>query len=250
MTKEKVSVVIDSNEASQNLEMTEIFVLHEDVEDYSIEPMDEGDIKIGNCLFERKTPSDFASSLQEGRLKEQVERMGGRDMNSFILVEGDMKDFDNLPHTQIPAKSLRGMVSSIIVRNGIPVVFCSEPNTLADIAVRLARKTVEDPTGVQTKTTETVKEPTFMENLFLGIDKIGYETAQKLGNEFESLEYVYNATVEELQEIDGVGPNLSENIYSSIHGGQNEGSKDSDGGSESEDENVEESKDSVEIVTI
>lgn len=240
MSKEKVNVIIDSNEASQNPKMTEVFVLHDEVEDYSIEPLSEGDIKIENCLFERKEPSDFASSLQEGRLKEQTERMGGREESSFILVEGDMSDFNNLKHTQIPAKSLRGMTASIIARNKIPVVFCSKPETLADMAVRLARKTVEEPSGVQTKTTETVKEPSFMENVFLGIGGIGYKTATKLVEKYDSLSSLQNTTIEEIQEVEGVGSKTAKEIYEKIE------STDSNG----ENNNEEEGEESVEVVTI
>lgn len=239
MSKEKVKPILDSNEASQNPEMTEVFILHEDIEDYSIEPLDEGDIKIGDCLFERKESSDFASSLQEGRLRDQVERMGERDMNSFILVEGDMDDFENLSHTDIPAKSLRGMVASVIVRNNIPVVFCSNPRTLADMAIRLARKTVEDPTGVQTKTTDTMKEPSFIENLFLGIDGIGYKTAQSLADEFTNLESVYKAEKDDFETVSGIGSKTASKIHQNIHN-----DKDSSESDATEDD------DSVEIVTI
>ena len=151
-----------------------------------------------------------------------------------------MKDFENLQHTQMPATSLRGMTASIIARNKIPVVFCSEPQTLADMAVRIARKTVEDPEGVQTKTTDTVKEPTFMENVFLGIEGIGYETASALANRFKSVQMLHNATVEEFQEAKGVGQGLSEKIYQHINTDDDTTENDS----QSNDE------DSVEVVSI
>lgn len=228
MSKERVYVVIDSNEAAQNLDLTEILVMHEDIEDYRIEPLDEGDIHIDDCIFERKTPADFASSLQEGRLRDQVERMAGRQENTFLLVEGDMRDFENLTGTDIPAKSLRGMVASIIVRNRIPVVFCSEPETLADEAVRLARKATEEPTSVQAKTTDTVREPTFMENVFLGIDGIGIETAEKLAQKFSSLSLLTSATREELEEVEGIGSKRVEDVLRCV--GSEETSDDSDDG--------------------
>lgn len=220
MSQEKVVVTIDSNEASQNPELTEILVMHESIEDYRIETLNEGDIKIDNCLFERKTPSDFAQSLQEGRLKEQVERMGGReDAHSFVLVEGNMEDFDNLEHTQIPPKSLRGMTASVIARNNLPVVFCSNHKLLADTAVRLARKVKEEPTVVQTKTTDTVKEPSFIENLFLGVEGIGMDTAEKLSERFNSIHSISEAQVDDFKSVKGIGTKRAEKLYEVINSG-------------------------------
>lgn len=221
--KEKVNVVIDSNEASQKPKLVQVLALHEDVEDYQIKPLDEGDFLIDNCMFERKTPSDFASSLQEGRLRDQIERMAGRDMKPFVMVEGDMTDFDNLEHSQIEAKSLRGMDASIEMRNNIPVKYCSKIEYVADMAVRLARKEKEEQTVTQASQTEAVKDTTFIEDVFRSIEGVGMKTSMKLSKEYESLPEALEATREELQQVDDVGPSTSEKIYSALHNKQNDG---------------------------
>jgi len=216
--KEKVEVVIDSNEATQKPKLVEVLALHEDIEDYEIKPLDEGDFIIDNCMFERKTPSDFASSLQEGRLRDQVERMAGREEVPFILIEGDMRDFDGLEHTDIPSKSLRGMDASIELRNNISVKYCSEIELLADVAVRLARKEKEEVTAVQTHQTDAVKDTTFLERVFLAIDGIGPKTAETLSEQFESLSDAIECNSEDLESIEGVGPETSKDILKSLHG--------------------------------
>lgn len=228
--KEEVNVVIDSNEAAQNPDMTEVFIMHEDVEDYLIEPMSEGDIRIDDCLFERKAPSDFASSLQEGRLREQVERLGSREEASFILVEGSIGDFENLSHTDIPAKSLRGMVASITARNNIPVVFCDDGHTLADMAVRLARKTKEATTPLQTRSTDAVEELDFVENVFRSVEGIGVETAKVLGDEFKSLEQVLSASEEDFMKVDGIGQERATKLLNTIQGPEKESETESNDG--------------------
>lgn len=215
-----MSVVVDRNEASQNPELTEILVLHEDIEEYDEKTLSEGDIRIQDCLFERKTPSDFASSLQEGRLREQVERMGGRKVQSFLLIEGDMSDFDSL-HSNIDSKSLRGMIASIAARNRIQVIFCSDAKLLADTAVRIARKVTEEPTTIQTKTTDSVKEPTFIENMLMGVEGVGYKTAQKIAERFSTVESLHNADCEEFSQVDDVGEVTANKISQSIHNTDN-----------------------------
>ncbi len=214
--KESVSVVVDINEATQNPGLTEILVLHEDVESYTEEDLEDGDILIENCIFERKTPEDFASSISNGHLKDQVERMGGRDMKSFVMVEGNMEDFDSLNYGP-PAKSCRGMDASIEMRNNVPVKYCSTPELLADMAIRLARKEKEEPITVQTTSTDSVKDPTFMQNFFLGIEGIGIETAQDLANHFNSIESALKANKSDYQSIEGIGSKTANKIYSAIH---------------------------------
>lgn len=228
-SKQKVNVIIDSNEESQNLKSVEIFVMHEDVESFNIEPLETADFIIEDCMFERKTPSDFAGSLKKGRLREQVERMSESDYRGHVLVEGDMEDFENLEHSEMPAKSLRGMTASIMGRHGIPVIFCSSPENLADIAVRIARKTVEDVSEVHVKKDETVKEVPFIVKFFMNFDGIGLETAETLSEEFESLSSVLKADKQDFQKVDNIGPKTAESIINTLEKEANDQTGDSDG---------------------
>lgn len=215
--KETVEVTIDSNEASQCPELVEVFALHEDTQDWEIKPLPEGDFIIDNCIFERKTPSDFASSLQDGRLRDQVDRLAGRDMIPYIVFDGNMEDFENLSHTNISPKALRGMVSSIERHNKIPTKFCSNNKTLADVSVRLARKEKEDPSVSEARQTEAIKDVSFIEEVFLAIDGVGVKTAEKLANRFETLEAAINAAQSDFKEVDDVGDVTSETIYNTLH---------------------------------
>lgn len=223
--KEQVQVIIDSNEEAQNQELTELFVLHEDVERFNIEPLETGDFIVEDCMFERKTPSDFAGSLKKGRLREQVERMSQSGYHPFVLIEGDMSDFSNLQYTQMPSKSLRGMTASIMGRHGIPVVFCSEGKYLADIAIRIARKTVEEPSQVHVSNSDTVKEAPFIVKFFMNFEGIGLETAEKLAEEFNSVQSAVDASLSDFTEVDGVGDTTASTIHSEVHNTDN---KDSD----------------------
>lgn len=233
MSKEKVNVIIDSNEASQKPKLVEVFALHEDTDDYEIKPLDEGDIIIDNCIFERKTPSDFASSLQEGRLRDQIERMAGHEEVPFVLIEGDMNDFENLKHSDIPAKSLRGMDASIEMRNGISVKYCSKIKTLADMAVRLSRKEKEEVNVTQARQTEAVMDTSFIERVFLSIEGIGPKTAGNLSEYFSSVPEAVEAEAKEFENVEGVGPETSEKIYTSFHSNCGNGDEKKDNENES-----------------
>jgi Fanconi anemia group M protein len=224
--KEQVSVIIDSNEEAQNQQFVENMVLHEDVEDFTIEPLETGDFIIEDCVFERKTPSDFAGSLQKGRLREQVERLGAGNNSPYVLVEGDMDDFSDLEHTNIPPKSLRGMTASIMARNKIPVVFCSDAGNLADVSVRIARKSVEDVNEQHVKT-DAVQEVPFITKTFMNVEGVGLRTAKDLADEFSTVKQAIEAETEELQRVDGVGPKTAESIYQALHNESDDTEKES-----------------------
>jgi Fanconi anemia group M protein len=224
--KEQVSVIIDSNEEAQNQQFVENMVLHEDVEDFTIEPLETGDFIIEDCVFERKTPSDFAGSLQKGRLREQVERLGAGNNSPYVLVEGDMGDFSDLEHTNIPPKSLRGMTASIMARNKIPVVFCSDAGNLADVSVRIARKSVEDVNEQHVKT-DAVQEVPFITKTFMNVEGVGLRTAKDLADEFSTVKQAIEAETEELQRVDGVGPKTAESIYQALHNESDDTEKES-----------------------
>jgi len=219
--KEQVEVIIDSNEISQKPKMGEVLILHEDVEDYQIEPLETGDFIIGNCIFERKSPNDFAGSLEEGRLREQVERLAEREEVPFVMVEGNVEDFENLTHTDIPPKSLRGMDASIEMRNNISVKYCSKIETLVDLAVRLSRKQKEEMTNSQARQSGAVRDTTFLEDVFRAIDGIGIKTASNLSAEFSDLSDAINSTRERFETVEGVGPETSEKIAAHLHSNDN-----------------------------
>lgn len=214
--KEKVSVIIDSNEESQNVKAVESFVLHEDVEEFTIEPLETGDFIVEDCIFERKTPSDFAGSVKKKRLREQVERMAEDERRAWVLVEGDMSDFDDLEHTNMPPKSLRGMDASIEGRHGVGVKYCSNAGNLADIAIRLARKTIEDPSQIHVSNAKTVKEAPFIVKFFMNFDGIGLETAEELAKEFETVQSVLEADVSDLKRANGVGDKTAKTIIETL----------------------------------
>lgn len=217
MSKAEVEIIVDSREPDG---VVETLVLHEDIKDFEVKELPEGDIIVEDCIFERKTPSDFASSVEDGRMREQIEMLAGKKkegMSPHILIEGDMSDFAGLKHTNMPAKSLRGMVAAIIERNKIPVTFCSTPEYVADMAVRLARKDIE-PASVEAKQTGAVKEATFIEKLFMAVDGIGYQTATELASHFESPTMVVRAGKEDFKKAEGVGEKTAEEIVNTLQG--------------------------------
>lgn len=107
------------------------------------------------------------------------------------------------------------------------------------MAVRIARKTEEEPTTIKNSPADTVKELSFLENLFMGIDGIGMETAENLAGEFTSIQSVCEASEEDFASVKGVGRKRAKTIHESVHVSSKETSKEKD---------VEE--DAVEVISV
>jgi len=213
----KVDAIVDIREPPELVEAVET---HEDVESVTLDKLETGDIIIRNIGFERKTPSDYASSLtgkSDRTLANQIEKMKQGFDHSYILVEGDYIDMERLPHTKINPKSLYGSTASTEARHGIPVKFCSNMELLVDRAVRLARKHNEEPVSSNINLNSVVgnSEP-FAMRVYGCIDGIGESTAELLHEHYPSVESIFEASKGDLLDIDKIGESRAETIIESF----------------------------------
>lgn len=188
--------------------------------DLLVQP-DENEVEV---LVERKTPSDYASTLmgKEGtRLDEQIQKLVDHDGPAYILIEGNQEDLRSLTGTNINAESLVGSVASTDVRYLDGVRFCSDADGLVDMAIRLARKHVEDPSTSSLQASTVDKEAGFVKRAFGSLDGVGPETANILERRYRSLAEALSADVEDLTEIDGIGEKRAKSIHRQLHAGEN-----------------------------
>lgn len=100
---------------------------------YEIQQMDLADIEIRGTkgqrfLFERKTVSDLAASLQDGRFKDQKDRLLGvleREPKTAIayILEGGMAGSDSQKvHGRVTMGMLRTLLNTIQLRYRIPII--------------------------------------------------------------------------------------------------------------------------------
>lgn len=197
------------------LGVSEALYEYECIVDTKLNEMPAGDICIGRVGFERKTPSDYASSLTEGRLDEQVAKMGDNYDHAYILVEGSLSDLLRLEHTRLMGTSIRGSVASITARdNGVnAVLFVDDEENLIDLAVRLALKHDTDPTTRHLPPDELGSDVATDVKMYAQIDGVGPETAEALAIAFDSPKDCIVAGPSTYQFIEGIGPKTAQNIH-------------------------------------
>lgn len=215
--RKRVDVQVDVHEPTA---VVEAVMEHEDVEEFELTELDSADIVVdGRIGFERKTPSDFASSMTEedNRLRDQVERMVEDYDAAFVLIEGNLSDFSYLSHTNVEDTSLRGFIASIEARYGVSVVLCDKRDLLVDMAVRYGRKHVEDPPK-ELKIESSVERNAPVVKRMLGcVDGVGSDTADTIFQKYQTIPDLLAAIDGDLlEDIEGVGPKTAENIENAL----------------------------------
>lgn len=212
MGKRTVRAIIDDREPE---DLIAAVATHDEVEDWRVERLEIGDVQFedSDIVVERKTPADYNSSLMTGHLGSQCERMSQISGNSYVLVEGDIEELYEREYGEMPPEAVRGSMASLMVRKNVPIIPVADQGALVDLSVRLARKSIEDPTTSRLDSgTVSVGEP--LTKRFFGLIKgIGPETADALYDEFDTVEKALSAEPERFQTIDGIGPKTADKIH-------------------------------------
>lgn len=192
---------------------------HPDVASVEVIRLSAGDLAIDGVGFERKTLRDYVGSAM-GRsgpdLDDQVRRLVERYDHAYVLLEGNLDDVEGL-RTGVPASAIRGSIASITARLGVPVLPCSDRERLVDMATRIGRKHVEEPSTrrLPTGAITARNEPT-AKRMYACIDGIGPRLAAALYESYPSVEALLSASIEELQAIDGVGEGRARRIHGAL----------------------------------
>ena len=214
MSKERVHVIIDVNEPG---EVTAAIDSHEDVESYELARLPAADLEIEGIGFERKTLADYSTSLTGKRLTEQTIKLKQRYEYAYILLEGDLSNtMSPWRESNISPESLRGSMASLTAREGLPVIPCSNLSLLADMAVRLARKHLEETDRKFIPRGAVGPDEPVAKMMYGCIEGVGADTAETLYEAYPSVVELLNAGVDELQELDGIGEKTAQTIQEAL----------------------------------
>jgi len=192
--KEIPKIIIDYREKNSLLP-SELKSLGLDIE---FKELKVADYLVKNVAIERKTVSDFLSSMKNKRLIRQIEELQ-QYQNKLIIIEGiEEQDIYNDKILEgIHPNAIRGFLLSILLKHKIPILFTKDYQDSAKFIERIARKKENELSINATKKSRNKKEQ--MQFILEGFPGIGPKTAKKLLKEFKSLKNIFNATQEELK---------------------------------------------------
>lgn len=170
-----------------------------------------GDYQVdGLLLFERKTASDFATSLIEGRLLNQAKRLASSPCRPVIILEGRVtRDATG----GIPREALQGAMIAVTLQFGIPVLrSCDEEETarLICYAGRQAKRVAMGNVSRQGYRPRGLRRRKL--HVLQGLPGVGPHRAANLLDTLGSLEAVFSAGTDALARVKGIGPGTAEAI--------------------------------------
>jgi Fanconi anemia group M protein len=133
-----------------------------------------------------------------------------------IILEGE-----NLYSSSLNPNAVRGALASLAVDFGIPIIPTRSTEDTASMIIRIAiREQLQGRSGINVRTD---KKPLTLEEQQLyiveSLPKVGPVTARKLMKAFSSVKNVFNASTDELKEVEGIGEKIAQNIREVIDSG-------------------------------
>lgn len=197
--KEHIKIIVDYREKN-SLVTSELSALNLEIEFASLEI---ADYIIGNVAIERKTVSDFISSMINRRLLNQLEKMSSYE-NRLLIIEGlDEQELysEQENNKGVHANSIRGFLISILLKHKTPIVFTKNyEDTAKFLEIISRRKTKEMSLHVAKKNLNKSERLQFILEGFPGI---GPKTAKELLKKFRTIRNIINAPEGELKKILG-----------------------------------------------
>ncbi|HUW44097.1 MAG TPA: ERCC4 domain-containing protein [Bacillota bacterium] len=198
-SKEKPKAILDYREKN-SLVPSELIHLGLEIE---FRELKVADYIINGVAVERKTVSDFVSSMINKRLSKQLEELG-QYSDKLLIIEGiDEQELytDSEDRTGMHPNSIRGFLLSILLKYKVPIIFTKDySDTAKFLSVLAKRKSKEVPLNINKKSLDKKERLQFILESFPGI---GPKTAKKLLKKFRTIKNIINAPEEELREILG-----------------------------------------------
>ena len=161
-----------------------------------------GDFIISDrAVIERKTRSDFESSIIDGRLFKQAENMIDNFEKCIVVIEGE--SFEE----RVNRNALLGAISSLILDYGIQVFFTRDLEATAEMIFALAkREQLGKERVVRLKGNKKVHTMAQQQRMIVEcLPSVGPKLAISLLRKFKTIENIAKASEQELREVEKIG---------------------------------------------
>ena len=210
MQKDNDFVHIVADDRERKSDVIESLLEMENVE-VDIKRLSIGDYQISNrVIVERKTLKDFAISIIDGRLFNQMVRLANSKSQGVLILEGTAGDSVDIGVTR---EAMQGALITVSLIMGIPVLRSRNPAETAKLIIFIARQIESMARGGVLRHGYQPKGLRYRQRYILqGLPKVGREKADRLLDRFGSVEAVISAGIDDLQTVDGIGKNIAEKI--------------------------------------
>ena len=205
-TQDEINIIVDSRELGA-VTTRELVRLGAHLKS---ETLAVGDFVLSDrVVIERKEVDDFASSIIDGRLFDQVIKLKEYE-RSLIIVEGE----NPMGSGRVSPKAIFGAYASILVDYNIPILWSPNPSYSAQLMLTIARRE-QTQQKRSPKIMPGPKPPTLEEQqefIVASLPSIDRVRARNLLTALRTVERIFTASQEELKSVNGIGEKISEDI--------------------------------------
>ena len=175
--------------------------------------LDVGDYIIGNTIIERKTISDFISSMLNKRLLKQVLELKESDFENKLLILEGYEEEELYDRGNLNNNAIRGMLLSILLDHKIGIIFTKDWQDTTDFLELLLKRQKKKPREIS-----LVAKPRFnnifeqQEFIIESFPGIGKALAREILKKFKSIKAFVNANLSDLMSIKKLGEKKARKI--------------------------------------
>ena len=172
-------------------------------------------LPVGDCIVapetvvERKTISDLVSSVFDGRLFDQCNRLKEHYQFPILLIEGDINELEKL--TENPFV-FYGAISSIAIDFKIPVITTPNVSHTSKLLISMCSRkdTISGPFIKKIRKSNNLQKQQL--SMLCSLPGVGEKTAIRMLEKFGTPLKVLSSSVTELSKVGGLGEARAKNI--------------------------------------
>ncbi|MDE1724540.1 MAG: heavy metal resistance protein CzcA [Thaumarchaeota archaeon] len=175
-------------------------------------------------VIERKSVSDFISSVFDGRLFDQCHRLKEHFEHPALILEGNVDEIDNITENPLV---FYGAISSVVLDFKIPVIPTPNASHTAKLLISMCARQgeVKGPFLKKIRKSNNLQQQQL--SILCSLPGVGEKLASRMLEKFGSASNSLNASTAELAKISGMGESRAQKIRK-ILDVQNKNSKQSD----------------------
>ena len=160
-----------------------------------------GDYIVKDVVIERKTISDFISSIINRRLSKQIEELKQFEKKLLISECIEEQEVYSDEDLGMNANAIRVFLLSTVIKHKIPMIFTKNPEDTAKFINVISKKKVKEISLNGMKKTLNKKEQ--LQFIIESFPGIGPKKSKELLTKFGTVQNIINAPIEELKKILG-----------------------------------------------
>ena len=161
---------------------------------------------------EVKRAADFVNSIIDGRLLQQLKDLKENFERPVLIIEGsDEQDLYSIRN--VHPNAIRGMMATIAISYAIPILNSKNPKDTAGFLIAIAKREMESGApepALHAKKPETLAQK--QEYVIAALPGVELKLARSLLQKFGSIKDVMDASEEQLQKVELIGPKKAAEI--------------------------------------